>query len=130
MRKGGAVERAHNDVDLGALRGRRAKAIRDVDVGGYELLSEVGDEAYQSVVAAMPEAAGAARHMVVEMTNELGEVVGVRDGAGGRVVGTGVVAVAAERRWNEGEGDSKPMAVQELCVRCRSVRRGAARSKL
>eukprot|EP00964_Phaeocystis_antarctica_P072303 scaffold44188_cov63-Phaeocystis_antarctica.AAC.6 len=63
MRKGGAVERAHNDVDLGALRGRRAKAIRDVDVGGYELLSEVGDEAYQSVVAAMPEAAGAARHM-------------------------------------------------------------------
>ena len=65
-------------------------------------------------MAAMPEAAGAARHVVVEMTNELGEVVGVRDGAGGRVVGAGVVAVAAERRCDEGEGDSKPMAVQEL----------------
>ena len=43
---GRAIERAHNDVDLGALRGGRTKTIGNVDVGGYELLRQVGDEAH------------------------------------------------------------------------------------
>ena len=62
----------------------------------------------------MPIAAGAARHMVVEMADELREVVGVRNGPGGRVVGAGVVAVTAKWGRNEGEGDAESVAIKEL----------------
>ena len=59
----------------------------------------------------MPVAAGAARHMVVEMTDVFREVVGGRNGPGGRVVGASVVAVAAERGPNEGEFDAESVAI-------------------
>ena len=62
----------------------------------------------------MPVAAGAARHMVVEMADELREVVGGRNGPGGRVVGAGVVAVTAKWGRNEGEGDAESVAIKEL----------------
>ena len=62
----------------------------------------------------MPVAAGAARHMVVEMTDVFREVVGGRNGPGGRVVGASVVAVAAERGPNEGEFDAESVAIKEL----------------
>ena len=41
-----AIERAHDDVDLGALGGRRTKTIGSVDVSFNKMLSQVGDEAY------------------------------------------------------------------------------------
>ena len=41
-----AIERAHNDVDLGALGGGQTKTIGSAD--RYELLRQVGDEAHYS----------------------------------------------------------------------------------
>ena len=44
-RVGRAIKCPHDNVDLGALRGRRAKTAGGVDIGGNELSGQVGDEA-------------------------------------------------------------------------------------
>eukprot|EP00964_Phaeocystis_antarctica_P005321 scaffold2910_cov59-Phaeocystis_antarctica.AAC.2 len=62
----------------------------------------------------MPVAAGAARHVVVEMADVFREVVGGRNGPGGRVVGAGVVAVTAKWGRNEGKGDAESVPIKEL----------------
>ena len=65
-------------------------------------------------MATMPVAAGAARHMVVEMADEFRAVVGGRDGPGGRIVRAGVVTVMTTWGPKEGEGDAESVAIKEL----------------
>ena len=86
-RVGRAVERPHDNVDLGPLRRGRAKSVGDVDVGADEGPGEVSDEADEGAVAAMSETASPARKMMVHVPDEGSEVVIGRDGLGGRYSG-------------------------------------------